>query len=377
MKSLFCKLIIFVIFTTGIFGMQKGIFSFNANGGTLLIDKSGDTYHINGGVTAGIEDDRWALLFEGAVGQVPGTVSYSNGPFGIKLEDIAYNYGAASFSYIFAPDFSVSLGLSVSSAQTQTSDLYLLFGELFVRAVGGASLTLNFPYDIFLNTQYYGADFSFLGEKNNSVGGGKLHFIDVNAGKKWSFAGREENCLHTINTAAGFVYSYLNGSVTVTTAEQNQFFLPFSYAYGDCDLYADFITLEADYNFKKGRLNAFVNTRVFIDAYAYVRYYFKGTYKKNLIYNGSIIRYKDEINFSNADTLISMKAGLDYTLGRSDSCNTKLLLNKSLVVPVITNKTRSLFSDAGGASKPSSSQIKRYAKTALLSGWTFGISMNF
>ena len=108
-----------------------------------------------------------------------------------------------------------------------------------------------------------------------------------------------------------------------------------------------------------------------------MRYYFKGTYKKNLIYNGSIIRYKDEINFSNADTLISMKAGLDYTLGRSDSCNTKLLLNKSLIVPVITNKTRSLFSDAGGASKPSSSQIKRYAKTALLSGWTFGISMNF
>ena len=377
MKSLFCKLIIFVIFTTGIFGMQKGIFSFNANGGTLFIDKSADSYHINGGATTGIETDHWQLLFDVAVGQVPGRIAYSNGPFGIKLEDIAYNYGATSFSYIFVPDFSLTLGLSVSSAYTQTSDLYLFFGQLCVRAGGGASLALNFPYELFLNTQYYGADFSFLNEQNNSVGEGKLHFIDVNAGKKWVFAGREENCVHIINAAAGFVYSYLNGSVTVTTAEQNQFFLPFSYAYGDCDLYADFITLAADYNFKKGRLNAFVNTKVFIDAYAYVRYYFKGTYKKNLIYNGSIIRYKDEINFSNTDTLITMKAGLDYTLGHSDSCNTKLLLNKSLVVPVITNKTRSLFSDDGGTSKPSSSQIKRYLKTALLSGCTFGISMNF
>ena len=378
MKSFFSFLIILVLFSAGLFAAQESDFSIYNNTGTFLIDKGGNSHNINGGAAFSIQDEQWSFSAGGLLGELPGKIAFSNRGFGFKLNDISYCSGSAAFSYNFTDSFSAGLTLSTAAAQTDTSDLYLLFGSLSFPSCGGASLNLFFPYDLFLSTRYYGADYDFLNEQDNSIGGGKLHLLDINAGKDWLFHGQNDSTFHKLNTSAGFLYAYINGDITVTTNEQNQVFLPFSYAFGNWDLCAEFITLNADYNFHRGGFDLFVDTALYMNVYSYVRYFFKGTYKKNIFYDGSIIRSEDTFNFSHADSILTLDAKLAYSPDMSNSMQLGFSLDKQLVIPIISKASQQEFLYKAAKKKAfSKEQIKRYAKLALLSGWSVGINICF
>lgn len=378
MKSFLSFLIILAFFSISVFAEQECDFSIYNNTGTFLIDKSGDTRNINGGVKVNLKNEQREFSAKVILGEIPGKIAFTNKSFGVKLNDISYCSGSAAFSYNFTDSFSAGLTLSTAAAQTNTSDLYLLFGSLSFPSCGGASLNLFFPYDLFLSTRYYGADYDLLNEQDNSIGGGKLHLLDINAGKDWLFHGQNDSTFYKLKTSVGFLYAYINGDITVTTNEQNQVFLPFSYAFGNWDLCAEFITLNADYNLHRGGFDVFVDTALYMNVYSYVRYFFKGTYKKNIFYDGSIIRSEDTFNFSHADSILMLDAKLAYSPDMSNSMQLGFSLDKQLVIPIISKASQQEFLYKAAKKKAfSKEQIKRYAKLALLSGWSIGINICF
>ena len=378
MKSFLSFLIILAFFSISVFAEQECDFSIYNNTGTFLIDKSGDTRNINGGVEVNLKNKQREFSAKGILGEIPGKIAFTNKSFGFKLNDISYFSGSAAFSYNFTDNFSAALSLGAASAKTDISDLYLLFGRLSFPSCGGASLVLSFPYDLFVNTQYYGADYDFLNEQDNSIGSGKLHLFDINAGRNWLFTGEGDNGFHKLHTSAGFMYAYINGDITVTTNEQNQIFLPFSYAFGNWDLCAEFVTLNADYNFHRGAFDVFLNTSVFLNVYSYVRYFFKGTYKKNIFYDGSIVRSEDTFNFSHADTFLTLDAKMVYSPVINNSFTLGFTLDKQFVIPLISKASQREFLHKATSQKAfSKDQIKRYAKLALLSGCSVGVSLRF
>ena len=321
MKKLFFFPVAFLLFSFHLFALDNFDVFAQTNTGTVLIDQDIETYNIDGGAGVRVGEENFDFSILGTAGRVYGD------------KRISYAAGTANFSYSFTDNFSASLNLFAAGGHSQVFDLFIFFGSIDLPFGGGASLKLSFPLNFYLDTGLYGGNYNILSDQDKPIGGGKINLFDVAAGKKWIFPAKAGNSIHQIDANAGFLYSYANGNLTLTIAEQRQMLMPFSYAYGDTDACLEFITMQAKYSYSYNNLDLEFNSALYLNFYAYLRYYFKGTYKKNLFYDGSVTKNEDTITLSNGDSLLAMDAKASYSLHFTDSLTARVFLEdrKSVV----------------------------------------------
>ena len=406
MKKLFFIPCILILFSSAVFALDNYRFTFNANGGTFLIDKTGNSFDYgadfgicfditkpdgtnpgtffincgyngatfkldsidgilnNGSLRMGIQNDRWSLAFGGASGGFPETTSLNLAGFKPTLNDISYNFGHADFSYRFTDDICTRLYVFSGNQKSKQGDLYWFFGHFDMPSFGGGLVNITLPYDLFLEAGFCNVKAAVFSQIERQAGEGTARLFNVSAGKNWQLTNEQQ-----LSSSIGFVYCGADGILFITASDQPEMLFPFSYFKADLDANFKFITMSAAYSMNKGDLAFAVNTSLFMNVYTNCRYFYNRTYKNNLFFDGSVASGSDTISFSRFDSLLWLDAKLEYR---------HFYLSKKLVIPLFSRETKSLFRPIGNPdAAPDSSQVARYLKTALLSGLSLGISLYF
>lgn len=335
--------------------------SLKTQGGSLYVDDTDYSYYFDAGCEAKINSTAFgAGLFWGAFSQY----------------DIDFGGGYGSLSFDLPADFGLTAFALTGSAASKQSDLYLLYGRFSLPHFYDFSLLADFPLDFYTALSFAATDLDIFDSNEKAIGEGNAWLFDAFAGKKWQFASKAGKAVYNLDTSLGFFCADGNAWVTASKDSQNNFLLPFSYLHFDGRLWLDFITLSEKLTVTAGHWSFFLDSALFLNVYSYYNWYFKGTYKKNLIYDGSIRREEDTDEFCRVDSLLYVDAGIAYSINPGNSLGAVLSLNKKLLIPLLSKATKSIFSETGSSQSSSDSQ-NSLLKTLLLSGLTLEIKLNF
>lgn len=351
-------ILLFCFFSWYSFCQNNCEYSLQTQGGSLYVDDTDYSYYFDAACEAKINStDFGAGLFWGA----------------FTLYDIDFGGGFASLGFDLPAGFGITAFALTGSADSEQNDLYLLYGRFTLPHFYDFSLLVNFPLNFYAGLSYAASDLNIFDSNEKAIGEGQAWLFDVYAGKKWQFT---KNAVYDLDANLCFICADGNAWATSSKDSQDNFLLPFSYLHFDGRLWLDFITFSENLTVTADHWKFFFNSALFLNVYSYYNYYFKGTYKKNLIYDGSIRREEDTKEFSRADSLVYVDAGLSYSTSFANSLGAELLLNKKMLIPLLSKATSSLISSFN-SSQASSNEKNSLLKTLLLSGWTLQINLHF
>ena len=215
-------------------------------------------------------------------------------------------------------------------------------------------------------------------EAGKPNGNGKLSVFYGSIGKSWHIKNTAE---HNISGNAGFMYTGGFGSATPEPSE-NYMFYPFSYLHANGGFSCYFVSISGKYEFTFNNLKLALEAETFINIYSNINYFYKYTFKKNILYDGSIHRGNDNFSFSNGDFILlaNLDASYKTTIVKTAAVKVtaEFFISKDIVLPVMTEKTKLLFRSKNNQ-QPSNVKeldLQFNFKTILLSGLSLGVKIS-
>ena len=370
-KSIFF-ITIFCLFSLSLFGKEPD-FSLESRIGTLYVDDSGvDGIYNNLQLAFSGSIKNFDINAGFYIGGIPGDISVRNTELRAELKDVLYLGGFFDFEISLSSQFSLEIETLVGLMDSDPGYLGIIPGSVSAPVYGGIQSGLNMPLGFFFNSAVYGADFSVNNDDNESVGNGSAFFTCLNGGKVWKI---QKKLSHSISVDAGFMSAVGSGSITASNELDKTILFPYSFMHGAGAGSLSFVTFGGEYIVQGNKFSLITDLYGLINVWSEIEYSYKTTYKKNIIYDGSIVKGNDTVSFSNGDLIIFFNTQLQYDL-RTDKINAGFFIRKDFIIPYISEKTLNCFIQKQSSSTSESSSdgadVKGMLKTILLSGISIG-----
>lgn len=316
------------------------------------------------------QEDALSLDFTGLYGKVPDKLIIRPASTVFILNNPDYTYFDFDFYKSFDSDFAFGTKAFLGNAYASQSNLYIINGNLEIPLYGGGRFDFYFPKQFDLQILGLGGRLASYNDKLQQLAKGDFSLFDIKGRKAFEFEKARNQIFY-----GGLGFTYLAGSVSLKadSESQNSIFFPFSYLKADATATLYFANLFFDYELTAGNFCFSFSSDFRINCRSFINYYYKYTFKKNLIFDGSIDSDYKDYDFSNGDFIY--KAGL-YSHYKIPQIKTKLYLNKEFIIPLITKKTKALFGfDSSEAAIDFSENTDHLLKEILLSGLTIGMKL--
>ena len=371
-----CKSIIFLtvfcFFSLSLFGNESH-FSLESRVGTLYVDDSGvDGIYNNSQLAFSGSIKNFDINTGFYIGGIPGDISVRNIEQRAELNDVLYFGGFFGFEIDFPSQFSLDIKTLAGIMNSTPGYLGIIPGSVSAPIYGGLQSALNMPLGFYFNSAVYGAGLSVKNDNNEKAGYGSAFFTCLNGGKVWKI---QKKLTHSISVDAGFMSAVGSGSITASNELDKTILFPYSFMHGAGAGSLSFVTFGGEYILKGNSFSVITDLYGLINVWSEIEYSYKTTYKKNIIYDGSIVKGNDTVSFSNGDLIIFFNTQLQYDL-RTDKINAGFFIRKDFIIPYISEKTQKCFIQKQSSSTSESSSggadVKGMLKTILLSGISIG-----
>ena len=372
-KSIFF-ILLFFIFSISLYGKESH-FSLESRIGTIYVDDSGLAGLYNNSIFTFSNNFNLFYLKTGFyLGGIPGDISIRNQKEPVELNDVLYFGGFIDLAFNLPSDFSIDINMLAGLMNSDPGYLVVIPGSVSAPVYGGVQACLNMPLNFYFTTAIYGTDLSVNNENDEALGDGSVYCYYVNGGKSWNL---QKKYNHFISADAGFLYAGGSARITAYDELDKTILFPYSFMYGSAAGSLCFITFGANYSLKGKNLVFSTDLYGLINVWSEIQYYYKATYKNNLIYDGSVVKENKTFSFSNADFLLFFNAQLSYNLHTADF-NSEFFIRKDFIIPYISKNTQNCLTQNEKSSESTSSgsvDVKSLLKTILLSGLSVGVKL--